>query len=290
MYDTWDVGFDTTGKNRSPCDRLYRPNVLTSGGVGCPDVFSNAFSAALNIEIELTIDMNPDFLDFPSPSTAVSDTMSSRFLSHSTPPTGAQGDQLWQCQAQWQPPQTDVASLGPKQRSFVSTPDIWVFHDPAASPSVVAELSRIMSEERNAHLRVGPLEPVPESIPMASAAQNIPALTITEHSQVPPTSFSQVPQTSSLMAPPYPSPPSRPKRRNTLNHLAANRAAAKRSRKQRKASRQRLENECVSLRECIDVKAEEVSGLAMEVTLLKQEVWKCAHCHQRYLAALQGAR
>ena len=282
MYDSWDVDFHTTGKNRSPCDRLYRSHVLASGAVGCPDVFSNAFSAALNI------DMNLDFLDFASPSTTVPDTVSSHFVPLSTPPKELDGDQQWQCPT---PTQSDFApplSLGPRQRFFVSTPDIWVFHDPAASPSAIAELSRIKSEDRNAHLlSVGALEPVLESIPVASTARNIPALTITKDNQEQPAPLPQARQPSSLLAPPS-SPPHPPKRRNTPSHLAANSAAAKRNRKLKKASHQRLEDECVSLRECIDVKTEEVSGLAMELMLLKQEVWKCTHCHQRYLAALQG--
>ena len=111
MYRVWSLNFPME-RNVSPCDRLYRPHILTSGSVGCPDPFAAAFALALQTDEELLRHMGHVDLarhNDPSP-TAIA------FDSPSSSPS---------------PQDTFVLAPRPSRRAFVSTPDIWVLEDPS---------------------------------------------------------------------------------------------------------------------------------------------------------------
>ena len=109
IYRVWSVDFPISGEIASPCDRLYRPYILTSGSVGCPDLFSAAFALAVETDDELLrhmghvdrADQSPTApaLDSPSISSTTQDTL--------------------------------LLAPGPHKRAFISTPDIWVLEDPS---------------------------------------------------------------------------------------------------------------------------------------------------------------
>ena len=112
MYRVWSVNFPISQTRVSPCDRLYRPYILTSGSVGCPDLFAAAFAQAVQTDDELLRHMGHiDDADHGNPSSTIPALDSPSIPS---------------------PTQYTLELLPrPHKRASIPTPDIWVLEDPS---------------------------------------------------------------------------------------------------------------------------------------------------------------
>ena len=118
VWSVWSVNFPISKTRVSPCDRLCRPYILTSGSVGCPDLFADEFAQAMQTDDELLRRMGHiDDADHGNPSSTVT------IIDLPSIPS----------------PTKNTSELLPRshKRAFISTPDIWVLED----PSTIAEES-----------------------------------------------------------------------------------------------------------------------------------------------------
>jgi hypothetical protein len=275
MYTVWNITFRIKTDNRGPCDPLYRIEPLTRGSVGDADPFSEAFGRSLtNVDdpvclrsthYEQPFSTSNDTSDFFSPQSPTQDsplTPSTEHLTFSLPegqwpavsqlyqPTSPACDGYARNTEAWASPCTLTRQLDIAANTTDDLPPTCEHQgenntlDLTGAPSVAkAESKSYNTRRRN-----------PAPIVKRKGKKKAPLLT-----------------TRRLPA------------KTRQQRLSDNKAAAFKCRHQRKACEMQLQETSLMLQTSIKVSESNINELGIELASLRQKLWECPDCTDRYL-------